>query len=211
MDGKVIDKDNKDLFYRPSYYMRPTRESRDNKIEKIISSMKSREEIARSEEYKLNIDKIKTLEDAKEVLSALNLKMNIQNGYMSFNINCNAENLIKYMDLYKDIQKDILQEDVLELNEIKIRLHDNSVDKLVKYEFGKRLYYEQIKYKLNKTQKNVIIIPDNIKNVSISFVQGLLDDIAINWGREYFINNFQIRGPKLVVSKIYFAIDNFLF
>lgn len=211
MDRKVIDKDNKDLFYRPSYYMRPTKESRDNKIEKTISCMKSREEIAQGEKYKLNINKVKTLEDAKEILSALNLQMNIQNGYMSFNINCTAENLMKYMDLDKDIQKDILQEDVLELNEIKIRLHDNSIDRLVKYEFGKRLYHEQVKHKLNEKQKNVIIIPDNIKNVSISFVKGLLDDIVTNWGREYFINNFQVRGPKLVVSKIYLAIDNFLF
>lgn len=194
------------LFYRPSYYMRPKVVNYENKIERIIDSMKARNELNNEKEYELDVNKIQTLEEAKEILNSLNLKVKIKDGLTLLNIDSYINN-----DFNIDWNKYLRNEHIDAFNEIKIEICDDRVDRLVRLEYGRQIYETQIKDMLNDSKKNIIFIPYNIEDLSINFIKGLLGDIAMNMGREYMTLNIEFKGRISVINKINFTINNVLF
>lgn len=178
-------------------------------------------------EYSFDVEQVKTLKEAKDILSSLNLKINVVNGCISVNTTYDVGMLTKYISSNKDVETEdikddndvetnIIKNDVAEdsnsdVNEIHIKIHGKGINRLTKHESGKEMYEEQIKDKLSNTRKNVIIMPDNIEDMSILFAQGLLEEMVRGISREYFMKNFEVKGPSLIVNKIYLAINHFIF
>lgn len=61
-------------------------------------------------------------------------------------------------------------------NEIHL-VFDKSTTRLVGNPYGKTVYKQQVKEKLDFTKKNVIMFPNNIVKVASSFTQGLFSEI----------------------------------
>lgn len=187
-------KDINEPFHRPSYYMRPTKEESITKIEKQISNVKSvQRNFPKTTEYKLNLDKINTLEDVKEILGALNIKITVTNGIISHQ-GYDIDVLMKYMDTDDDINIHI--DNKIEL------VFENEISRLVGIEFGREVYETQIEKKMEYSKKNTIIFPNTIEDISITFIQGLTENMFIKIKKYDFQNYFQIIGNEKVVNKI---------
>lgn len=61
---------------------------------------------------------------------------------------------------------------------------DKTMSGLAGYEFGESEYKSQLDGKIDYEQLNVIIFPDNIKKVAISFVQGMFSEILKKINKE---------------------------
>lgn len=187
-------KDINEPFHRPSYYMRPIKEESITEIEKQASNVQiGKINIPETKEYKLNLDKINTLEDIKEVLGALNIKVTVTDGVMSHH-GYDIDVLMKYMDTDDDIN--IHSDNKIEL------VFENEISRLVGIEFGREVYETQIEKKLDYSNKNTIIFPNTIEDISITFIQGLTEKIFSKIEKYDFQNYFQIIGNEKVVNKI---------
>lgn len=58
--------------------------------------------------------------------------------------------------------------------EIKV---DKSITGLAGYNYGKKIYTEQVKNKIDLEQNFVIVFPDNIQRMASSFIQGFFEEI----------------------------------
>lgn len=54
---------------------------------------------------------------------------------------------------------------------------DNTISGLAGNEYGVSVYKEQLEDKIDLKNSNIIIFPDNIKRVAISFIQGMFNEI----------------------------------
>lgn len=64
----------------------------------------------------------------------------------------------------------------MENNIIELKF-DKTISGLAGNDYGYEEYKKQIKDKFNYNKKNIIIFPEQIKKVAISFVQGMFKDI----------------------------------
>ena len=64
----------------------------------------------------------------------------------------------------------------MENNIIELKF-DKTISGLAGNDYGYEEYKKQIKDKFNYDKKNIIIFPEQIKKVAISFVQGMFNDI----------------------------------
>lgn len=67
------------------------------------------------------------------------------------------------------------------MKEIKIEC-DKTINVLVGFQAGKSTYESQVKNKINYDEKVTIIVPDNIKRIGSSFIQGFFEEIKDNIG-----------------------------
>lgn len=191
----ALNTDNKKLFHRPSYYMRTSEDiRREKKLEQISSIKKDEIKLPEIKEYKINLEKIKSLEEAKEVLGALNIRIASMDGEILPNGH-NMNVLMKYIDM-----KDSKIESV-DFNEIKLEF-ENGVSRLVGLELGKNIYKTQIEGKVDYSKKNIIVIPNEIEDVAITFVQGLTEGIFDNIKKDEFQTYFEVRGSQKVIDKV---------
>ncbi len=65
----------------------------------------------------------------------------------------------------------------MENNIIELEFDDKTISGLAGNDYGYEEYKKQIKDKFNYNKKNIIIFPEQIKKVAISFVQGMFKDI----------------------------------
>ena len=68
------------------------------------------------------------------------------------------------------------------MNKINL-VFDQTLTCLVGNQFGYNIYLKQIKENLNE-EKNLIIFPNEIERVAISFVQGMFRDLIAKYGKE---------------------------
>ncbi|SJZ61294.1 hypothetical protein [Anaerorhabdus furcosa] len=68
----------------------------------------------------------------------------------------------------------------METNEIYIEFETKSLTRISGNPLGREIYDRQIKGKFDINKLNIVIFPDYIEGVSISFVQGLLSGILEN-------------------------------
>lgn len=54
---------------------------------------------------------------------------------------------------------------------------DNTISGLAGNEYGASVYKQQLQDKIDLKNSNIIIFPDNIKRVAISFIQGMFNEI----------------------------------
>lgn len=196
-NDKILNKNyEKKPFYRPSYYMKPINKDSKNKLEYVSSIKKIKfgeDKIPISKTYRLDLDKIKTLEDVKKILGALNIEITIKDGIISDN-KYDMNILMKYMDIEEN------NIDANKVTEIKMEF-DNGVYRLVGNELGKAVYKEQLEKNIDYSKKNILLIPDYIEDISISFVQGLTEEIFRNINKDEFEVYFKLKGNKNVIEK----------
>lgn len=187
-------KDKNKLLFRPSYYMRPTKEECITKIEKQSTGVKiSKTSVPGVKEYKLNLDKINTLEDVKEILGALNIKITVSDGIVSHQ-GYNIDTLMKYMDI--DNGTSYGNDNAIELD------FKDKINRLAGIDFGREVYETQMKNKIDYSNKNAIIFPDTIEDISITFIQGLTEDIFNKIEKYEFSLYFYILGNDNIIRKI---------
>ena len=79
-------------------------------------------------------------------------------------------------------------------NEKIIKLQfDKTLSGLAGYEYGKQIYNEQVKYKIDFKQNICIEFPDNIQRIASSFVQGFFEEIIANAGISSVGNTIDIK------------------
>lgn len=99
----------------------------------------------------------------------------------------NEENIIYYIETTKKIEA--IEENENE-NRINIEFSEN-LHVLVGEEFGKEVYKNQIEHNFKYDSKNIIVFPEKIEKISISFINGMFQEILKKIDRkdiEKFIN-----------------------
>ena len=87
----------------------------------------------------------------------------------------------------------------LKVNFIKI---DTSAQKLVGYHEGKRIYEEQVKGNYEDYVQTTIIFPQEAKDISMSFIQGLFDESYHELGNERFYRRIKFMASDYIEKKI---------
>lgn len=85
-------------------------------------------------------------------------------------------------------------------NKIELRFK-NTISRLAGNSFGQQVYNEQVKDKVDLNSSNIIVIPRQIEDIAISFVQGFIKEILEKISKEEFSNLFIIEGNDKVVNK----------
>ena len=86
--------------------------------------------------------------------------------------------------------------------EIRINLvFDNSISRLSGNSYGEEIYIEQVNGKINLSEKNVIVFPNYIEDVAISFIQGFTKNILKVIPKDEFFDHVLIEGTDKVKNK----------
>lgn len=85
----------------------------------------------------------------------------------------NEKNTVYYIESVKSIESIEKKE---KENRIYIEFNEN-LPVLVGEEFGKEVYKNQIEHNFKYNSKNIIVFPDQIKKISISFIEGMFKEI----------------------------------
>lgn len=96
----------------------------------------------------------------------------------------------------------------MERNNINLEF-DKSISGLAGNEYGYEEYNNQIKEKIDMKKINVIIFPNNIEKVAISFVQGMFRDILSQIDKEELEKYIEIQSSSDELTKK--IIDNIKF
>lgn len=78
---------------------------------------------------------------------------------------------------------------------------NNTISRLAGNSFGQDIYNQQVEEKVDFSAINIIVIPNNIENIAISFVQGFTEKIFQCINKEEFYNHFVIQGNEKIVNK----------
>ena len=74
--------------------------------------------------------------------------------------------------------------------------------------YGYATYNDQIKPKIKEDEKNVIVFPDNIKAIGISFVRGMMTDEVTKYGKQGVLEHFEFKSNnENLVGKIIKSIN----
>lgn len=79
---------------------------------------------------------------------------------------------------------------------------DKTITSLAGNPYGRKVFDEQVKDKINYMDQCIIIFPDQIVRVASSFVQGFFKDIVANVGLLNFTNQIIIKGNPRVIKTI---------
>ncbi len=79
---------------------------------------------------------------------------------------------------------------------------DKALTGLAGYDYGKKVYDEQVKCNIDFTKAITVIFPDNIQRIASSFVQGFFEDFVKQIGLSGIENNVTIKASseKLICS-----------
>lgn len=79
---------------------------------------------------------------------------------------------------------------------------EKSTTRLAGNPYGKQVYQQQVKDKINFEQKNTIIFPKNIEKVASSFVQGFFEEIIkeVGYARVKDVIDISSTHSNLVTS-----------
>lgn len=92
-------------------------------------------------------------------------------------------------------------------NIIPLYLKNNDIV-LVGKRDGKKLYKKQIKKVFRYDTVNIIIFPECIERISVSFIEGMFYEIRKNIEREKIKDYIKIEtSSKILTSKIYRTLD----
>lgn len=92
-------------------------------------------------------------------------------------------------------------------NRIELKL-DRSVTRLAGFEYGKNVYEEQVKGKINTSLPVTFIFPDNIKKLASSFIQGFFAELVESIGISGIERNVGIESSNELLKKD--ILDNLL-
>ncbi len=85
---------------------------------------------------------------------------------------------------------------------------DKTINVLVGFEAGKSAYESQIKGKTTFDNKITIIVPDNIKRIGSSFIQGFFGQIKETIGIQGIENLIEVKSSETDFTEM--IVDNLL-
>lgn len=115
------------------------------------------------------------------------------------------ENMICYIESVKSIESIEKKENE---NRIYIEFNEN-LPVLVGEEFGKEVYKSQIKHNLKYNSKNIIVFPEKIKKISISFIEGMFQEILKKIDRNNIENFIDIESKSEELKEKIMSIIKF--
>lgn len=84
---------------------------------------------------------------------------------------------------------------------------DNTISGLAGYEYGNYEYKKQLEEKMDYNKLNIIVFPDNIKKIAISFVQGMFAEILKKVNKDEIEKYIEIESPyEKVKQKVWYNI-----
>lgn len=86
------------------------------------------------------------------------------------------------------------------MNIIELRI-DKTLTMLVGNDFGRTICESQINPNVDNNQENVIVIPETVNSVAISFIEGLLKALSNQVKRDEFYKYFSIKATASVENK----------
>lgn len=91
--------------------------------------------------------------------------------------------------------------------ETKIELKINkSISRLAGNSYGQEIYNTQVKDVIDFSGKNLIIIPNYIEDIAISFVQGFTLEIFEKISKDAFFDHIDIQANEKVKNKFIKAV-----
>lgn len=84
---------------------------------------------------------------------------------------------------------------------IVLTLKDKTLTKLAGNPFGRELFQEQVKDKIDLNNQFIIEIPDQIDYLATSFVQGFFGEIYKKIGPEGMDKNMTVYAPSIINAK----------
>ena len=78
---------------------------------------------------------------------------------------------------------------------------DKTLTGLAGNDFGKLIYTNQVKDKIDIEEGIVIVFPSTIERIAISFVQGFSEELINKYGLEIFNKKIKIEGSEKVENK----------
>lgn len=84
---------------------------------------------------------------------------------------------------------------------INITIEDENIKGLAFYDNGEKIFLEQVYGKINEEKINLIIFPQRIEAISISFIEGFIHYIIKKYGIKCFGKNIIIIGNVKVMEK----------
>ncbi len=74
------------------------------------------------------------------------------------------------------------------------------------YDYGKEIYTEQVRDKINLDEGGTIVFPDHIQRIASSFIQGFFSDIVKDIGLEGIEKKLNFKGHNENIKL--FVLDN---
>lgn len=87
-------------------------------------------------------------------------------------------------------------------NKFKLKFNDNTITRLAGYTYGKKIFDEQVKGKIEYDKLIIIEFPLQIERVASSFVQGFFEEIIENIGNLNFDKKVKIKASNKVKDAI---------
>lgn len=85
-------------------------------------------------------------------------------------------------------------------NRIILEFHKSDT-RLAGNPYGKEVFMAQVKNKIDYSQVNIIVFPNNIEKVASSFVQGFFEEIIRNIGYEKFDEVIKIEAKDRLLEE----------
>lgn len=70
---------------------------------------------------------------------------------------------------------------------------DKTITRITGSKYGSIIYNEQIKPNIKDNEMNVIVFPDNIRAIGISFVRGMMSEEMIKYGKHSLFEHFKFK------------------
>lgn len=87
------------------------------------------------------------------------------------------------------------EENVIQLN------FESTITGLAGNDYGYEEYLKQIKDKFDITKNNIIIFPNNIQKIAISFVQGMFRDILLEVNKDEIEDFITIKSSSIELTE----------
>lgn len=79
---------------------------------------------------------------------------------------------------------------------------DSTITSLAGNPYGRKVFEEQVKGRINYEDQCIIVFPSEIKRIASSFVQGFFKEIIENVGLLNFNSQIIIRGNPRIIKTI---------
>lgn len=82
---------------------------------------------------------------------------------------------------------------------------NNTITRVAGYDYGVKKFKE-IENEIDWANGNIIVFPDNIEILAISFVQGFINSLLNKISVDEFQNKFEIKGKETLVKRFNKAV-----
>lgn len=87
-------------------------------------------------------------------------------------------------------------------NRVILKIEDNTISRLAGNQYGRKLYDEQVKKYFSPGEELIIVFPETIKDVAVSFIQGFFKEIVDTIGLQKASAQIKIEGTERVKARI---------